>query len=213
MGYVLPIYLGRDKAVGFCCSLAAHAGLLLVGGLALIKPVEFGVETGLAGFEVELIAGAPERVVVQPPVPVPIEEIVKEKDPVVEEKTPIAEEIGKVTEEILAQAPQNEGNSSVNALQSQKAIQARASYLKNPAPYYPLEARQKGWEGLVLLEALVDIQGSAIELKILRSSGHSVLDHAAMKAVKNWKFNPARMGSVPIESLVQIPIRFYLETF
>ena len=78
-------------------------------------------------------------------------------------------------------------------------------------PEYPWRARRMGWEGTTLLRVLVDQQGHSKSVLISRSSGFDNLDSAAVKAVKGWRFNPARSGAGPVESWVKIPIVFSLK--
>jgi protein TonB len=84
-------------------------------------------------------------------------------------------------------------------------------YGLNPEPYYPAAAREKGWQGTALLKVLVLRNGSVGSLEILRSSGYTLLDRSALKAVKDWKFVPAQKDGQPIEIGVEIPVTFRLE--
>jgi len=84
-------------------------------------------------------------------------------------------------------------------------------YRNNPPPVYPKVARRRGHQGTVLLEVLVDQNGSVRDLKVLRSSGYATLDDAALASVKNWSFEPGMKGSSPIEMWVRLPVRFQLE--
>lgn len=85
-----------------------------------------------------------------------------------------------------------------------------AGYLSNPAPEYPEVAFDRGWEGRVVLRILVSASGSPVEINIKQSSGKKVLDDAAIRTVKRWKFAPAKRGSTPIEGWVDVPIDFKL---
>lgn len=80
----------------------------------------------------------------------------------------------------------------------------------NSAPPYPRIARQKGWEGIVRLEVFVDKDGIPESVDVQKSSGYSVLDKAALQAVKKWKFSPAKSGSMRFSSKIAIPIQFTL---
>jgi protein TonB len=62
----------------------------------------------------------------------------------------------------------------------------------------------------VVLRVLVGYDGTARQILLHQSSGHKVLDEAARKAVITWRFLPARRGDTPVESWVDIPIRFDL---
>ncbi len=84
------------------------------------------------------------------------------------------------------------------------------AYMDNPAPVYPEKARLRGWEGLVILAVNVDAGGNVTQVQIENSSGHEILDQAAVKAVQNWRFKPAGVGSVTFSSTVRIPVRFKL---
>jgi len=86
-----------------------------------------------------------------------------------------------------------------------------AAYLKNPPPPYPAQARRRGLEGRVLVHATVAASGECTRAELRRSSGHEILDEAALRAVRGWRFVPAMRDGRPIEAGVDIPIVFRLE--
>ena len=86
-----------------------------------------------------------------------------------------------------------------------------AAYLRNTPPRYPLLARRNGVEGRVNLKVLVTRDGRAAQVQVQDSSGSPALDNAALEAVKNWQFVPARRGQEPLEAWVIVPIIFKLE--
>jgi protein TonB len=88
---------------------------------------------------------------------------------------------------------------------------SNANYLNNPKPVYPGIARRRHWEGLVLLRVYVTADGRCGEVSVQRSSGHDVLDEAALDAVKKWRFVPAKRGDAAQASWVTVPIEFQLE--
>ncbi|AUX87512.1 energy transducer TonB [Acinetobacter sp. ACNIH2] len=90
------------------------------------------------------------------------------------------------------------------------AAKGYAGYLSNPAPEYPEVALDRGWEGVVLLRVKVSPTGSPLEINLKNSSGKKVLDDAAVKTVKRWKFSPALRGNTPVEGWVDVPIHFKL---
>jgi len=110
-----------------------------------------------------------------------------------------------------AVASTSTSSSSGAASNSFSAPQYGAGYLSNPAPDYPDLARSEGEEGKVLLHVLVTPEGLAKKVKLHRSSGSDSLDDAAIKAVKKWRFVPARLGSQPVEAWVYVPIVFKLD--
>jgi len=88
---------------------------------------------------------------------------------------------------------------------------ARPRYGQNREPYYPVMAREQGWQGTALLKVLILRNGSVGSLEIIRSSGYGILDRSALTAVKDWKFIPAQKDGQPVEIGVEIPVTFRLE--
>jgi protein TonB len=86
-----------------------------------------------------------------------------------------------------------------------------AAYLRNPAPQYPLAARRSGQQGTATVRVLVTPEGLPARVDLEKSSGSTHLDHAAVEAVKGWRFTPARRGSEAVEGWVLVPIVFRLE--
>jgi TonB family protein len=83
-------------------------------------------------------------------------------------------------------------------------------YLNAARPAYPLAARMRGYEGVVLLAVEVLTDGRPGEVWIKKSSGHALLDQSALNAVRAWRFEPARKVAIPLAMTVDIPIRFAL---
>jgi protein TonB len=87
----------------------------------------------------------------------------------------------------------------------------RPRYADNPKPIYPKEARDKGYEGEVVLRVEVLTNGQVGQIEMRKSSGYELLDHSALTAVKQWKFIPAKKGEVAIPLWVNIPVKFQLQ--
>ena len=83
-------------------------------------------------------------------------------------------------------------------------------YRENTHPVYPLIARMRGYEGIVLLSVEIFANGRVGRLNIKKSSGYAVLDRSALEAVRTWKFEPAKKADLPLTVTVDIPIRFSL---
>ncbi|PPD55458.1 MAG: hypothetical protein CTY10_06925 [Methylotenera sp.] len=86
------------------------------------------------------------------------------------------------------------------------------SYLNNPAPDYPATSRRLGEEGRVLMRVLVSADGAAEDVQIEKSSGSDRLDEAAMKAVKRWRFIPAKKNNQALSAYVIVPVKFSLDS-
>jgi protein TonB len=87
----------------------------------------------------------------------------------------------------------------------------RAAYLNNPAPSYPNMAVRMGWQGKVIVNVEVLATGLAGQVSVHRSSGHQALDEAALQAVRNWRFIPARQNGQLISKAFLVPIPFTLK--
>ena len=88
---------------------------------------------------------------------------------------------------------------------------ASARYAENPKPLYPQEARNKGYQGRVLLQVEVLPNGRVGEVEVKESSGYETLDESALITVKKWRFIPATKGGVPCPCWVNVPITFQLQ--
>ncbi len=87
---------------------------------------------------------------------------------------------------------------------------AKPDYLKNPKPKYPPVAERRNQQGTVVLNVTVSASGRAIKIAIKKSSGFELLDQAAITAVREWEFTPARIGTQAVESEIEVPWRFTL---
>ncbi|MEM7203531.1 MAG: energy transducer TonB [Planctomycetota bacterium] len=58
----------------------------------------------------------------------------------------------------------------------------------NAPPRYPRVARRRGLEGVVLLDVSLSAGGAVLAVEVARSSGHDVLDRAAVAAVTRWRY-------------------------
>lgn len=91
----------------------------------------------------------------------------------------------------------------------------RKAYPKNegnPPPKYPTLARRRGWEGTVQLLVLVLENGRVGDISVARSSGHPLLDEAALKAVARYQFVPGLQGNETVSMRVQVPVHFRLHS-
>ena len=213
----------RRKMLVVCVigAVAIHAALAVAplefGGTA----AEYGVATG-DRIEVTLIAvsddpgPAPLQFAAEETPPPPAEEQLSEMQmPDAEQPAAPHQQIAPPARPIqqrraaAAVTPVAAKPTAASATSSERTI-AKPNYLRNPPPKYPAESRKLREEGLVLLRVLVTAQGRAADVQVQRSSGFARLDEAALKAVRGWEFNPARVGLTPIACAVEVPVRFGL---
>ena len=74
---------------------------------------------------------------------------------------------------------------------------------------YPPEARSSRQEAMVMLAVTVGVEGTVTDATVLESDG-TLFDAAAVSAVNQWRFLPARVGAEAVASRIRIPFRFAL---
>jgi protein TonB len=76
------------------------------------------------------------------------------------------------------------------------------------APVYPQIALAARVQDTVILQAVIDEQGSIRELKVLR--GHPLLDAAALQAVAKWQFTPTLLNGTTVPIVMTVTVTFTL---
>ncbi len=104
--------------------------------------------------------------------------------------------------------PIPQGPKSVSA--SKKANIPQPVVTLNTPPNYPETARRAGWEGRVTVRVEVSADGVPMTVTLGKSSGYGVLDQAALRAVKSWRFQPRTLGGVAMAGVVEVPVNFAL---
>lgn len=82
--------------------------------------------------------------------------------------------------------------------------------LSKVEPDYPDDARQEGVAGTVGVKIEVLENGRTGEVRIVRSSGRSSLDEAALQAVRRWRFVPAEEDGQAIRCFTTLAVVFDL---
>jgi len=102
------------------------------------------------------------------------------------------------------------------ALPSATAPGVRSSVLQPSLDYgakpdYPAAARVRGLQGRVLLRIDVAANGALADVAVITSSGHAILDKAALAWVRAQRFRPAMRDGKAIDGEVDLPVEFRLE--
>jgi protein TonB len=82
--------------------------------------------------------------------------------------------------------------------------------VRTVAPDVPPSFARNGASGLVTVSFTVDEKGNVQDVSVVKSS-HAELEEPAMKAIKKWRFKPARKDGNPVAMHVSIPIKFQIE--
>ena len=90
----------------------------------------------------------------------------------------------------------------------QAAVLKSADSVRRVDAVYPAIARQQRMQGPVVLKVTIGADGSVREARVV--SGPSMLATAAVGAVRQWRYRPARFDGSPIEVENQINVEFRL---
>ena len=92
--------------------------------------------------------------------------------------------------------------SSAKKIRTHKQLKQRKG---NKAPPYPKSALKKKWEGRVEIMYYVNPAGFVEKIQLSKSSGHSVLDNSALRALARYRYHPGQEGWVthPVEFLLE----------
>lgn len=205
-------------------SLFFHAVILFGSAAVFAKAPQYGVEAVSGGVEIYLTAALPETAEKEAVKPKEIENREEaardiDEDALNQEKAKLKEEVKKKDYSFVnrtefigdGSSPEAGENKTTFYSSGGGMVEDKPGYMKNPPPAYPQEALERGQQGLVLLRVEIDAGGSARRVEIRQGSGFRLLDDAALKSVRKWKFEPAKFGNMAVESKADVPIRFVLE--
>lgn len=112
--------------------------------------------------------------------------------------------------EVDAKTTQNVASVTTDSAQTNIVELAKPLFAAAPPqPTYPKIARKKGLEGTATIEVMFNELGEQLALTLVKSSGFSLLDQAALDAVENWQF-AAPAQRLASHYKVRVPIRFAL---
>lgn len=112
----------------------------------------------------------------------------------------------------VSEAPEgrlNEGSSSVPAPEAPLRLRPGIEpprKIKDVKPIYPQGALADKAGGTVIVEATVGIDGKVEVARVVRSV--ALLDEAALDAVRQWEFHPARLNGMPVAVIITVVVNF-----
>ena len=78
---------------------------------------------------------------------------------------------------------------------------------KRVNPFFPRAAKIYGYEGTVILKALIDTTGRVKQVELLNGA-HQILENAAIQAARKFEYIPAEKGNRKVEAWVSMPFNF-----
>jgi len=192
-----------ELKTGLLSALGVHA-LILFNLAYWFVPNRFDIQAAPSSLEVALVSvEAPKKIEIQEEPP---------KVYIVKEERISDQQIKKVIGEVKSEPNQDEEkkNSQQNII-SGALVEAQIKEHYNKPPIYPRVARERGYEGKLLMRVNITKEGLVDKTEVIRSSGYYVLDHSALKSVEKWQFHPAEQFGVFVDSVSEIPFEFRLD--
>jgi len=85
----------------------------------------------------------------------------------------------------------------------------QAKLISSVPPVYPSLAKTQHVSGNVQIDALIDATGRVTTMKVV--SGPTLLQQAAMDALKQWKYQPATLDGKPVPMHLTVTLQFRLQ--
>jgi TonB family protein len=81
--------------------------------------------------------------------------------------------------------------------------------VKNVNPVYPQDAQDAKVQGVVIMEARIERDGTVSRARVLKSI--PMLDDAAVEAVRQWEFTPTLLNGAPVPVMMTVTVNFTLQ--
>lgn len=95
---------------------------------------------------------------------------------------------------------------------SEPVMATSVEYVRAPVLVYPAAAKQARASGTVQVRAVVETDGRVREVRVDRSSGHTLLDKAALEAMRKALFKPYMHNGIARAAIVIVPMHFGLKS-
>ena len=80
--------------------------------------------------------------------------------------------------------------------------------VRDVAPRYPAVAQQARIEGMVIIEAVIGVDGHVQSARSMRAA--PFLEEAALEAVRQWVFTPTRLNGIAVPVVMTVTVDFRL---
>ena len=100
------------------------------------------------------------------------------------------------------------GDIARNAAMSEGTVDTKPRVLSRSPMAYPASAMKKRIKGYVVVNLLIDTDGSIEAAKVLQSSPPGIFDAVALSGIRSWRFAPGKYKGRPVKVWAKQKIRF-----
>ncbi len=100
------------------------------------------------------------------------------------------------------------GDIAADAAMSEGTVDVKPKAISRSQMQYPKSAMKKHIKGFVILNILIDKQGSVEVAKVLESNPPGVFDQVALSGIRSWRFSPAKYKGKPVKTWAKQKVRF-----
>jgi len=100
------------------------------------------------------------------------------------------------------------GDIARNAAMSEGTVDTKPRVLSRSPMQYPASAMKKRIKGYVVVNLLIDTDGSIEAAKVLESSPPGVFDASALSGIRSWRFAPGKYKGRPVKVWAKQKVRF-----
>ncbi|NOR56174.1 MAG: TonB family protein [Sulfurovum sp.] len=100
------------------------------------------------------------------------------------------------------------GDIARDAAMSEGTVDTKPRVLSRSPMQYPAQALKKHIKGYVVVNLLIDTDGSIEAAKVLQSSPPGVFDAAALSGIRSWRFAPGKYKGRSVKVWAKQKVRF-----
>jgi len=100
------------------------------------------------------------------------------------------------------------GDIAKDAAMSEGTVDTKPRVLSRSPMAYPAGAMKKRIKGYVVINLLIDTDGSIEAAKVLQSSPPGVFDATALSGIRSWRFAPGKYKGRPVKVWAKQKVRF-----
>ncbi len=100
------------------------------------------------------------------------------------------------------------GEIAKDAAMSEGTVDTKPRVLSRSPMEYPASAMKKRIKGYVVVNLLIDTDGSIEAAKVLQSSPPGVFEVAALSGIRSWRFAPGKYKGRPVKVWAKQKVRF-----